>query len=304
VTWAGRTPAGPVALVAQRTRPRVVSDLGQIEYGLTGWVTPDAGGGRVDSMESLLTGAANAAAVLAAPGVLVVLDEGGPVAFSPDLGYGPDGAVRRSFRPVRFGADGAAVLRGPEPALRTGGGARVDHVRVTPAAGERTEPRVTIAESTLPCAAAAWPAGGGVPDGWDLRGDGRYDDVFGVHLFRTGDVMWFLRGATADGRRFVVQTLTVGDRRDRLFLLLGRPDERPEPVYLGTVDPAAPLPVRVRLPGRQGVVVAAESAALRYRAGAGAWLPVSGDAALLPAAATEAEVTRPGRPPQRVPLGP
>jgi hypothetical protein len=301
VVWAGRTPAGPVALVAQRTRPVVVPGAGQIEYGLTGWATPGGDGApRVESMESMLTGARNAAGVLAGGGLLVVLDEAGPVGFSPDLEYRADGAIRRTFRPVAFDADGAAVLRGPEPALRAAGGARVDLARITAlAAGERSEPFVRMLERTLPGGAAVWPAAGGVPDGWDLRGVPGYEDDFGYHLFHAGDVTWLLRGATADGRRFVVQTLTVGDRRDRLFLLLGVP----EPAYLGTVDPSAPLPVRVRLPDGRGVVVAAESAALRYRAGRGPWLPVRGDAALLPAAATEAEVTRPGRPPQRVPLG-
>jgi hypothetical protein len=41
-------------------------------------------------------------------------------------------------------------------------------------------------------------------------------------------------------------------------------------------------------------VVAAEGAALRYRAQNGPWLPVGGDAALLPDAADEVEVTGAG----------
>jgi hypothetical protein len=301
VAWAGDTPGGPVALVAQRTRTRVVSEAGQIEYGLTGFVVRTGGEPSVTSMESMLTGAANSAAVLTGPAfdVLVVMDEGRPVEFSPDLTYGADGSVRRTFRPLVFDRDGAAMRQGPAPALRTGQ-QRVDLANPTALAeGRRGDLRHRTLDRTLPGSAAAWPAG--VPKEWDLRDDERYDDRYGYHVYRDA-AAWFIRGATADGRRLVVQSLTVGDRPDRLFLLLGRPDEIPEPVYLGAPDPRAALPVRVRLPGSQGVVVAAEGATLRYRVPDGTWLPAGGDAALLPAAATEAEVTRPGRTPVTVAL--
>jgi hypothetical protein len=75
-----------------------------------------------------------------------------------------------------------------------------------------------------------------------------------------------------------VQTLTGTDDRVRLLLSLGTP---PEPVLRGFPDPAAPLPVQVRLPDGQGVVVAAPGR-LRYRVAGGTWLPITGDAALLP----------------------
>jgi hypothetical protein len=236
--------------------------------------------------------------------VLVVIDDGRTVEFSPDLTYGADGSVRRTFRPLVFDRDGAAVRQGRAPALRSGG-QRVDLANLTALAeGRRGEPRPRTLDRPLPGSAAAWPAD--PPEDWDLRNDDRYDDRYGYHVHSGDAAAWFIRGATADGYRLSVQSLTAGDRPDRLFLLLGRPDKTPEPVYLGTPDPRAALPVRVRLPGSQGVVVAAERATLRYRVRTGPWLPVGGDAALLPAAATEAEVTRPGRTPVIVtlPAGP
>jgi hypothetical protein len=62
---------------------------------------------------------------------------------------------------------------------------------------------------------------------------------------------WFLRGTTADGRRFVVQTLTGTDDRVRLLLSLGTP----EPVLRGFPDPCrapAGAGTAARRPGRRG----------------------------------------------------
>ncbi|WP_112668663.1 hypothetical protein [Micromonospora saelicesensis] len=58
-----------------------------------------------------------------------------------------------------------------------------------------------------------------------------------------------------------------------------------------TADWSAPLPVRLRLPDDQGVLVAAEGSALSYRVGDGQWQDAGRNAALLPAAATDVRVT-------------
>ena len=56
-------------------------------------------------------------------------------------------------------------------------------------------------------------------------------------------------------------------------------------------DWSAPLPVRLRLPDNQGVLVAAEGSALSYRVGDGQWQDAGRNAALLPATATDVRVT-------------
>ena len=58
----------------------------------------------------------------------------------------------------------------------------------------------------------------------------------------------------------------------------------------GPVDRRSSLPVQVRLPDRQGWLVAAKGAQLAWRTGSGAWTPAGRNAALLPAAATEVQV--------------
>jgi hypothetical protein len=71
----------------------------------------------------------------------------------------------------------------------------------------------------------------------------------------------------------------------------------------GPVPPAGTVPrIRVQLPGGRGWAVAEYQARLRWRTGDGPWSVWCSDAALVPAAATELEVTRPGRPALLVPL--
>ncbi|MGR6322486.1 hypothetical protein Q2K19_13175 [Micromonospora soli] len=54
------------------------------------------------------------------------------------------------------------------------------------------------------------------------------------------------------------------------------------------------MPVRLQLPDNQGVLVAAEGAALSYRIGDGQWQDAGRNAALLPANITDVRVTDAG----------
>jgi hypothetical protein len=304
VVWAGLAPhRRRVAVVAQRTRQRVASPIGQISHGLIGFVEESPDGLEVISLEEMLTGATNAMAVLLGPerGSLMVLDDGRGVRFSPEPGYTAEGKVHREFRPLDFRVhDGAAfqatvasphlirvALRADVPDSRGDRSVGLaNRSRLIDEAG-RGGPHET--EHRVRSLAGADPelAEGGR---WDVAVRDGFDDPYGYRITPPADT-WFVRGVTADRRRFVVQTLTGTDARIRLFLSLGTPD----PVLLSHPGPAAPLPVQVRLPDGQGVVVAAGSGRLRYRVPQGTWLPVAGDAALLPAAATEVEVTSEGR---------
>ncbi|MEK8105276.1 hypothetical protein NKG94_08965 [Micromonospora sp. M12] len=63
------------------------------------------------------------------------------------------------------------------------------------------------------------------------------------------------------------------------------------------------LPVRLRLPDDQGFLVAAEGSALSYRVGDGQWQDAGRDAALLPATATDVQVTDADGTATSVPVG-
>lgn len=89
-------------------------------------------------------------------------------------------------------------------------------------------------------------------------------------------------------------TIQYDDDPARAIALLARGDAPFQPAASGFIDWKASLPVRLRLPDGQGVLVAAEGAALSYRVGAGRWQDAGSGAALLPADATEVRVTAAG----------
>nr|BFE71038.1 hypothetical protein GCM10020092_043390 [Actinoplanes digitatis] len=272
-----------------------------------GFLEQTTAGLRAISLEEMLTGAVNAPAVLLAPqrNVLMVLDDGRGIRYSPGFGYDPDGTITRTFTPLDFRVhDGVAFAatatqrgsiqialradRGDTHGDRTVGLAN----RSALMSGETPPDAGARLLRPLPGREKAWPRDAAAEREaarWDLSGQEEFNDRYGYRL-QPPAATWFIRGATFDRRRFVVQTLTATDGRSRVYLSLGTP----APVLQGFADPGAPLPVRVRLPGLRGVVVASEGARMRYRARGPGWLPVAGDAALLPTAATEVEVDRPG----------
>jgi hypothetical protein len=307
VIWAGTVPFdGRAAAVAQRVRQREVSSLGQIAYGVMGFVAPTGRGLEGISLEEMTTLADCAPAVLLGSQrtVLLVLDDGRGIEYSADRGYDAQGRVRRTFEPLTFDADGAETrllepqtgwiqfgLRAGRPGADRGRFVKLANFsQVVEARRNRRSWRSLRIDRLLPGGSLDWP------DAWHIATHEGYGDPYGYD-YPVGDISCRIRGV-AGGDRFAVETVTLDDMRIRLFLMVGRP----EPHFVGYVDLAAVLPVQVRLPDGRGVVVAAQGAALRYRAGGGTWLPVRGDAALLPDAATEVEVTPPGGRPGTVVL--
>jgi len=309
VVWAGVAPhVNRAAVVAQRVPRRVASPVGQISYGLTGFVEETTAGLRVISLEEMLTGATNAAAALLGPerDVLMVLDDGRDVRYSPTLSYTADGKTDRTFTPLDFQVHDGVAFEATETRPTTIRMAL--RAEVPDSQGDRSVGLANISQLIDDAGRGgpypgperqAWSLAGAQKapaenDPWDVEGRDGYYDQYGYQLVPPAGT-WYIRGATADGRQFVAQTLTSTDDRIRLFLSLGTPD----PLLVGFPAPAAPLPVRVRLPDGQGVVVAG-AGKLRYRVSRGDWLPVTGYAALLPAAATEVEVTLRGGQPVRI----
>ncbi|RLK23330.1 hypothetical protein DER29_1190 [Micromonospora sp. M71_S20] len=311
VVWAGDTPAGPAAYVAHRTEsnPVVSSPDGARQIGLAAFVEPTAAGPRVMTTETLVDSGTdgNSQAVLLGPrrDVLVVLDAGHPVEFSPTLRYAADGRIERTFQPVAF-RDGAAVLSVPPQrdrvtvALSRTPVSMANVVHITNAAEilfngkDSTSPRQLT--YTLPGADRVWgdaPAAQVGRDPFETEALAAHVDPGGTH--REGESPRLtVYGATPDGRQLLLQTVQYNDDPARAIALLAHSGAPFHPVASGFIDWTTPLPVRLRLPDGQGVLVATEGAALSYRIGAGRWHDAGRGAALLPADATEVRVTAAG----------
>jgi hypothetical protein len=320
IWWVGATPAGPVALVSAPTEAGSVTGPDGIERRPTdrlGFVATTAGGLRVpNAFAHVRAGTVEPIALLTGEhsDVLVVADAGRSIRFSADYDFDAAGRLIRRFAALPAGPDGVLVRAVPAQGDAIRIGLRQEATDPTvplvdvadrwdmPAVRSQTTERL---ERRLAGSILAWTE---VPDQELLRWDvmtwpGYGNDTFGYHPV-VGPAAWWIRGQTPDGRRLVVQTVAL-DGRARLFVLLGKIGGAPVPHYLGVLDPRVstevldavdgPLTIlHVRLPQGQGVVVAAENATFRYRVRGGDWLPASGDAVLLPDAATELEV-RPRR---------
>ena len=317
VWWAGSTPAGPVALIAQWDpdgQPYHSDGSAAVEPpDQLGFVAQD--GDRlvaVPAVEIVPAGTVVPIALLTGRNrdVLVVAGtDQEAVFFSPDFSFDHRGQVRRSFTPLRPGPD-AMVVRPVSPqgertvriGLRRGTEGRVSLIDV----GEQRQPppmlpAPELLDRRLPGWEKAWPGLGQIDLGaWDPEHRDGYFDAFGYHTW-TGPQSWRILGALPDGRRLLVRTIVL-DSQAQVYWVVGRGGDTPQIGYLGPAGPpvsterldpvTGPLHVlHARLPGRLGVMVAARDAALRYRVRTGAWLPVNGDAALLPDAATAVEVT-------------
>ncbi|MFG1775962.1 hypothetical protein ACGFIG_05975 [Micromonospora sp. NPDC049048] len=308
VVWAGNTPAGPAAYVAQRTTVTPeVSPAGDRMIGYAAFVEPTAEGPRVMKWETVTdTNDGNSSAVLLGPrrDVLVVLDAGHQVEFSPTFRYAADGRIERTFLPVVF-RDGAAVLSVPPQrdrvtvALVRTAASATTIVHVANAAhllfaDRKATPQPRSVTYTLPGAERVWgdtPAAqvGNVYE----NALAAYVDHGGMHRAGASPHL-IVYGATPDGRQLLLESVQYDDDPARAIALLAHAGAPFRPVASGFIDWNAPLPVRLRLPDGQGVLVAAEGAALSYRVGAGEWHDAGRGAALLPADATEVRVTATG----------
>jgi hypothetical protein len=320
IVWAGRTPAGPAAYIAQRTahNPIASEPAGDRVIAMAAFVEPTADGPRITTREQVTDAGTDSfsQAVLLGPerDVLVVLDLGQPVEFSPELRYLPDGRVNRSFQRLAF-HDGAAVVTVPPQrtkitvALSRSPVSWQNMVHITnsrlvlfPEGKER--PRPQQLRHTLPGAEKAWAADPSTTAvSAPAEALAEYLDVAGLHT-SDGSPLLSVYGATPDGRLLLVETIQYDDDPARVIALLA-PRHLPFRAVASTfADWKAPLPVRLRLPDNQGILVAAEGAALSYRIGDGTWQDAGRDAALLPADATDVRVTDAGGAISSIPLAP
>jgi len=314
--WAGNTPVGPAAFVIQRTRD---NPLATGEYRVFAMCTfihtmPDGLEPMiVTQMDDGPTDGVPQAGLLGPDAdVLVVVDFGAPVLYSPELAFNSDGIAVRAWQPAPF-TDGAFVARIPQQKTRITVAigrsplSRFDivHLANDLARHPSGQRQPELIQKTLPGADRAWRADQLDPQDlpWDRMEEALmpFLDPCGVH--RSGaDPIYSVIGSTPDRRRLWLYSLQWDDYPSRHLLFLAPPNDGAfTPVGFVSTAPGGRDTLIFGLPDRQGTLFARAGAELRYRTAAG-WQPAETDALLAPPDGLEVEVTIPGAEPQRYPL--
>ena len=322
VYWAGNTPAGPAALVLQpsRTTPATCS----IEPGSPTWlglVGTKPNDQAIHVLE-MVTGSDRYNPEVFAFGpkasTLIATQASGARLLSPRIDVGPDGTMTRRTQLLAF-HDGVAVHQ-----MEAGAYVERDFEvtdELPDSKGQITKRPLRITNAThdhyTPWPMMDWPqlrgdlGGIHLPDDADrrrllgtaLRHAGMADP-FGAAVEGTNSGNWMIFAALPDGRTVAVTERYAGSSGHLYAVLVPGSKEAQEKLargekvqqtadYGGKTDQRAGY-VLMRLPDGQGWIVASQGATLRYRIGDQAWVGVQGDAALLPAAATHVEITKPG----------
>jgi len=305
VYWAGTTPLGPAAVVAQAQGRGAALGLVAFEDG-TPRVLTDA--------RALVTLVGVGLQFGPGDDTLLVPDPGVPLVVSTGAVRAGDGTVSRLWEPLPM-TDGVAVLSLPadsDPsAIRVrgagaGGGPTGEHVMLLPASraslGWDHQSKYR-AENRLdwPLDVFTLPGGRRPPESTEpfLVGAGFVDP----YLTMAAGGLWTVATAMPDGRPVWVTEYQEDSNPSRLITIIGADPGTAVVLDGGPVDRESELPVRVRLPDGAGRVVAERGATLRYRvAQDAAWVDAGRDAALLPSTAVEVEVTAQGGAPVIVTL--
>jgi hypothetical protein len=302
VLWAGTTPAGRAAVVAQDAYLHHHGDI-QLDhegrYQLLGFVGPGADGEpRVvgDTYPSPDGLRETAWFVDPARSVVAAVAADGPPGLSSGWTYGPDGTADRNYAPMND-ADGvgiATVPAGARPAV-----ALLPYRRFTDAMVILGGPERKTDASRLPWTgttrlggAAAPSSASGFPLLSRLLNARRRGAAFEV---RGGS--WSVV-ANSGGHTVVVGEIGLDNDPTRVFAVV---DGRIV-IDGGFVDQTARLPVQVRLPDQLGTVVVRYGADLAYRGAKGLLVDAGRDAALVPAAVTKVQVRVAGQPERTVDL--
>jgi hypothetical protein len=320
VVWAGTTPAGPAAVVAQDSNLHEHDDIQLDHEGihqLLGFVGPGANGAPAlvaDTYPAPGTEDDIAWYVDRARTVIAALDTSSkPLGVSWSWEYHRDGSVGRTYTPM-VTHEGLGLLSLPK-GLDGRGTVRVGLMPVTGYPDLRGV--LGGAPSGDPDHRLGWFGGGGAVGHTQFRmtsGWSPTDEQLGQQLegaldrkqsggdaFSTGYTGWYAYGVLPDGRHVVAGERQLETDPSHVYAVIGAGADAVV-VPGGAVDVQAVLPVAIHLPDGQGWLVAQNHALLDWRAGSGAWVAQGSGAALLPDTATAVQVTLPGSPPQVVQL--
>lgn len=304
VAWAGSTPAGPAAVIAQQAHARTGDPRG--DFTAVGFVGVDGSGApRVVAAATRVEGVVEPTSfVVDPPGrVVVVLDTGPGTGLAQGLVYRADGAVSRNYDEDLLWGDGAAVVTLGQGASATD--ARTGPVRIPD--GHAGDQIAGAASASVPCGpdcitptvhrldwTGVLPLGTGAARDQGVVSQEWMKALYPLmrEPYSGAFSLWFADGTTPDGRRVTVGDWAVERDPSHAVAVLTGPAGHVTTVGGGAVDQGAALPVHVRLPDAQGWVVAAKGGTIRGRSGTGPWSAPATDAALLPDATTQVEVVR------------
>jgi hypothetical protein len=303
VVWAGSTPAGRAAALAQ---PVSMSD-GRGGVLMRFFADGQGGRPRLAGEGMTIRRAAQpetlAFVMDAETPVLVALDPGRPVELAAGFSYANGRVTRKEWVPLQF-TDGAYVRPIPpslahQTAVRyRGGGGYIRIANVARGSGAKTFDGLGWADppsASFPAARPAFfPLGDTAPSRDEASAacsqalDGTLPDE--PDLTAETGVDWLAAGRAADGGPVVACDMRVGYDEMRSVVVVRDAAGRTVRAFGQAVHRGAVLPVAVRLPGDEGWFVARKDADLRYRTGTGAWSDAGRHAALLPTAATAVSV--------------
>jgi hypothetical protein len=302
VVWAGTTPGGRAAVVAQDAYLHHHGDI-QLKhegiYQLLGFVGPGADGAprivgdTYPDPEGLLE---TAWYVDPARTVVAAVNDGHTPGISLRWTYAADGTARRDYTPMQ---DAEGVGLAVVPASSAPSVSRLpfrdiyDLMRIHGSAQRQlsASDRMSWTGMTRLGGATA-PAGSVVSVLWRLLAARRHGEAIEV---RGGS--WSV-AADVGGHSIMVGEIGLDQEPTRIYAVV---DEKTI-IDSGFANEKATLPVRVPLPGGLGTIVARYGAALAYRTAGGPWVSAGQDAALVPPSATQVRVTVPGQPEHTVDL--
>lgn len=309
VYWAGNTPAGRAAVVAQSAYLHPHDGLGSEDTNqsrtLVGLLATDPADGTFKLVNDQYDATAGRFMFGDGDRTVLIIDRGAPlfVAYSTTF---EQGKINTEWqRPSR--ADGVAVMELPEGTTPTqvaafageqppAGLANVDGSVILDPSSWYLSPDTIQSQSPdhtgLPWVGTELAVGD--PGGPQIDPNAVFFDEVSLKLSNGSAVgnytsTWHIRAGLPDGRVAVVGDNQTGGTPCRFYAVLVSPDGAKTVVQGDDVDANAVLPVKFRLTDGQGWVVAAKGQSLSHRTD-GDWSAPAQDAALIPDAATQVKI--------------
>ncbi|WP_405062853.1 hypothetical protein OG474_14780 [Kribbella sp. NBC_01505] len=294
VYWAGTTPAGRAAIIGQYSELRHHGNIQLDREGvhtLVGFVADKNGKPTVLADSYPAPGVGLQIGFVAGNNALVVLDTGKKVGWSPGREYRDDGSSGREYAPVPF-KDGVGLVTLPENtnllslALHTlpaKGASDLEvangGVNVNPLDDDGRLWSTVDGDGLWPMSPNSQQLAGTARDAFDAALGPVKDPVY----YRFADSIWLGYGVTANGSSIYLGEQQIDNDLTRTYAVLKPKNGKARIVPGGVPDrTSGDLPVRIKLPDKQGWAVAAQGATLSYRFGDGAWSTDSRNALLVP----------------------